>query len=31
MVDILYKGHVVLDNVNEFSLNKFDGILDIVG
>jgi hypothetical protein len=31
MVDILYKGHVVLDNVNEFSLNPVHGILDIIG
>ena len=31
MVDILYKGHVVLDNVNEFGLHLFNGILDTIG
>ena len=31
MIDILYKGHVVLDNVNEFSLNLFHGFLDTIG
>jgi hypothetical protein len=31
MVDILYKGHVVLDNVNEFGLHLFNGFLDTIG
>jgi hypothetical protein len=31
MVDILCKEHVVLDDVNEFSLNPVHGILDIIG
>ncbi len=31
MVDILYEGQIVLDDVYEFSRNKLNGILDIIG